>query len=151
MYAIWWWESKLWTAVRIRTWPREEVRQKKKKQKIRINSSKAKSYKRKECEKGSVRESEKECNYRVSLHADDYRKLIANNAWQNTSGFEKFKTKMNSNEKPRTVLTYSWKNVIKRFGKNKWMLRAAAKTSKCKNSTWQLSKEHLPFVKSHII
>ena len=83
------------------------MRQKKKKQKIKINSSKAKSCERKECEKGSVSESEKECNYRVSLHADDYRKLIANNAWQNTSGFEKFKTKMNSNEKPRTVLTYS--------------------------------------------
>ena len=31
---------------------------------------------------------------------------IANNAWQNTNGFEKFKIKINTNEKPRTVLTY---------------------------------------------
>ena len=38
----------------------------------------------------------------------------------------------------RTVLTYSWKNAIKRFGKNEWMLRIVIKTWKYKKSSGQL-------------
>ena len=34
----------------------------------------------------------------------------------------------------RTVLTYSWKNAIKRFGKNEWRFRIVIKTWKCKKS-----------------
>ena len=49
-----------------------------------------------------------------------------------------------------TVLTYSWKNAIKRFGKNEWMLRIAIKAWKCKKSRGKFSNEHLPFLKSKI-
>ena len=36
---------------------------------------------------------------------------------------------------PRTVLTHSRKNAIKRFGKNEWMFRIVIKTWKCEKSS----------------
>ena len=60
------WEGKL----------EEQIRQRKKKQKIKINSSRAKTDERTECQKRSgYDESEHEYNDRVSLHADDDSEL----------------------------------------------------------------------------
>ena len=55
----------------------EQIRQRKKKQKVKIDSSRAKADERKECHKGSG-DDESEHDDRVSLHADDDRELARN-------------------------------------------------------------------------
>ena len=51
----------------------------KKKQKIKINSSRTKADERKECQKGSAGgESKHEYDDRISLHADDDNELAGN-------------------------------------------------------------------------
>ena len=56
----------------------EQVRQRMKTQKIKINSSRAKTDERKECYIGSSSESKREYDDRVSLHADDDSELAGN-------------------------------------------------------------------------
>ena len=57
----------------------EQIRQRKKKQKFKIDSSRAKADERKECHKGSDDdESENEYDERVSLHADDDSEVTGN-------------------------------------------------------------------------
>ena len=56
-----------------------QVMQIKKKQKIKINSSRTKADERKECQKGSAGgESKREYDDRISLHADDDNELAGN-------------------------------------------------------------------------
>ena len=56
----------------------EQVRRRMKKQKIKINSSRAKTDERKECYIGLSSESKQEYDDRVSLHADDDSELAGN-------------------------------------------------------------------------
>ena len=66
----------------------EQVRQRREKQYVKINCSRTKTDKRKECQKGSVGEAEDEYDDWVSLHADDDSELAGNlnNYFRNQQG-----------------------------------------------------------------